>query len=248
VFSLSLRKLEKKVRGLTFQEIRRLNSRLPDAGLGILPHFSDYEKELEPLIRRASRSTVDPFRTGLRVLGGKSAASLENEPLSAGLEKQFVRRFSTDLRPYLGRSWQQALRYIIRINLYEKSSPGTWLRSINGLSELFVWALAKAHNRSADSNSRILLKQRDGKYLKYGQLLDANRPLARAYPGLLDELREINKRRNDDQESHAINEKTGRRPQSIIKAAEVKRLKRLAGIGLQKVVNQMLNIGTTENR
>ncbi len=238
IIALALKHLHSHLNGLGPTEFRRLHSDLPDIGLAILHQHEIYSTHLLQALN-SKKSKLTPYTAGLSKLESNQTQGTP-DAVSAGLYDHFKINVPHDLKQILGKRWPQALRYIVRANVYRKSSPGTWLRSVNGLCELFAWSLARKHNACSKKADKVELRQPDGRrFLKYGQLIDPGRKLNRTYPNLLDEFRSINKRRNDDIESHALNEKTGRRPKPSMKSSEVNGLSKTAGKGLANVIAQI---------
>jgi hypothetical protein len=158
------------------------------------------------------------------------------DPVSAGLNELLGVKIVCDARQVLGRSWSQVLIYIVRANTYRKRAPATWLRSINCINEIFVRAFVKIHNNKVTNiDSKIVLKGKKNKPTKYGIIIASDQRLTKFYPGHFDELVEINNRRNSDQESHPIDQRTGRRAKHVIKQREIDGLSRLAATAIRKI-------------
>jgi hypothetical protein len=240
IIALSLKFLGSKIMGLGQVEYRRLHSELPDIGLAALHQFDSYGANLSSSLNPRKRRAT-PYTAGLSKLTNQ--VNGVSDAVSAGIHDHFNIIVPDDLKPILGRKWQQALRYITRANVYKKSAAGTWLRSVNGICELFAWALARRHNSKAKKSDKAELYQNGSrKFLKYGQLIDDGRKLSRTYPNIFDEFKTVNKRRNEDSDSHALNEKTGRRPKPSIKANEVNKILRVAAKGIKKVCDKIQEI------
>jgi len=235
VLALALRHLEGRPFGLPSTGFRRIHSELPDIGLGILHKFDVIGTDLQNATNQRKVGHC-PYLRSLKMLSGKKSGGAI-DPVGLGAQALFGIEVKCDLKIFLGIRWQQALRYLARANLYRDKSPSIWLRSMNQFGELIVRAVVGKHNKHANKGTVIKAIPKNGrKSVTYGHLIDNHQKLCSLYPNVFDGFREVNDRRNNDTESHAIDEKTGRRSRGLIKKTEQKRLQKKFSSTLSKVL------------
>lgn len=219
LLAIALRHLDSRPVGLSKGGYRRIHSDLPDIGLGILHQFDLLQRDLI-LAVNSKKNRQSSYIRSLNALLGTSSRS-QFDPVAVGLQELLDLEVKVDFKKFLGKRWQQALRYVNKAHLYKTRAPGIWLRSLNQLGELLVRAAIGKHNRQSTHATVIkVLPRNGGKSPTYGKLIESRERLSILYPGVFDGFREMNTRRNNDAESHAIDEKTGRRAKQTIRKKE----------------------------
>jgi len=235
VLAMALRYLKSKPFGLMKTGYGRIHSDLPDIGLGILHQFDKLGGDLKASLSKKKKGQSPYVRSLDKLFGSDSGPSVD--PVSQGIQELFGIDVKINLKMFLGNRWLQGLRYIAKANLYRDRAPGIWLRTVNQLGELLVRAAIGKHNCTANKKTVIKMLPKNGKKSPtYGHLIEARQKLSTLYPGAFDGFRELNTRRNNDSESHAIDEKTGRRTKSSMNKREQKALNKSYTKSLQQLL------------
>jgi hypothetical protein len=127
-----------------------------------------------------------------------------------------------------------ALQILIQADAVYFASRSHWLQLHNSFND----ALLRAFIAFLISNNLpgvIKLKDKNGKLIKFGVLLDRQKPLSKSYPKIADPFRKANQRRNKLPGSHPYDEKGGAK-NTYLKLNEQMKLKGLFSVAYEEII------------
>lgn len=124
------------------------------------------------------------------------------------LDHRFGISISTFWRNLLKDKYTHALRILIIAESSFDLSPSHWLQNQNSFNDLVTRELLESlKNKGLPGYIKTI--GRDGRLVKFGQLLDSSKPFSQNYPNVASPFRNANERRNNLPSSHALDEKSG---------------------------------------
>lgn len=155
---------------------------------------------------KLSKKIKSPVRDTLVGLGLTSSQSL---PKITPFQEIFKNRYLIDIddwKPYLKKNYAHAHSILIISEKAYDMNPSSWLCNIDSFNDILTRIIINLDN---SINQRT--KDRSGKLVSYGILIEQNNPLDRKYPAITDILRVIHRRRCQIPEAHPHDIRTARK-------------------------------------